>query len=289
MTQDILTGFIATASQARHESIEIIRNFGDHQESLNDTISIEEPLEIRIAGPDFDETTLTITMRTPGQDHELSLGFIYSEGIISTLDDVADVEHCRPPSIERGIHNAICITLAPHVSFNQDQLRRNFYTNSGCGVCGKTSIESVLAKPALPLKNEFSISSMQIKQLPVCLRELQTEFPITGGIHAAGLINNEGRIVMVREDIGRHNAIDKLIGAKLLADELPLKTEGLMLSGRAGFELVQKAVMAGAEFLSAIGPPSSLSISLAKEAGMTLAGFANDRGFNLYTHPQRIS
>lgn len=289
MTSRTPAGFIATESQARHETVDILRQSGNHSEVLSDEISIEEPLEIRIGGPDFEETTLAITMRTPGHDHELSLGFLFGEGIISSIDDVTALEHCRPPSPGRGLHNSICITLAGHVRFDPEQLSRHVYTTSSCGVCGKTSIESVLEKPLQSLEHRFAITTERLTRLPHQLRHLQADFSRTGGIHAAGLISADSEIAMIREDIGRHNAVDKLIGAALLTGNIPLSGQGLMLSGRAGFELVQKAVMAGAEFLAAIGPPSSLSVELAEDSGMTLAGFVNEHGYNLYSHPKRVT
>ena len=288
MNKQTPSGFVATESQTRHEKVDILKQTGNQWESHADTISVEEPLEIRIAGPGFEDTTLAITMRTPGCDHELSLGFLFGEGIIRSLDDVTALEHCRPPSPDKGIHNSICVTLKASTPFKLEQLERHFYTSSSCGVCGKTSIDSVMEKNFTSIGHRFSIRRDQVTRLPTDLKEQQADFSYTGGIHAAGLINSEGDLFKVREDIGRHNAVDKLIGASLMAGNVPLTGHGLMLSGRAGFELVQKAIMAGIEFVAAIGPPSSLSVELAEDAGLTLTGFVSDKGFNLYSHPGRL-
>ena len=289
MNRQTPAGFVATESQIRHEKVDILKQTGDTSENLLDAISVEEPLEIRIAGPELVETTLAITMRTPGCDHELSLGFLFAEGIIKSLDDVSTQGHCRPPSPEKGIHNSISVMLATGTTFRPEQLDRHFYTSSSCGVCGKTSIENVMEKNLAAITHYFNIKRERLTALPGELRQQQADFSRTGGIHAAGLVNPAGNLLRVREDIGRHNAVDKLIGASLLASSLPLSGHGLMLSGRASFELVQKAVMAGIEFVAAIGPPSSLSIELARDAGMTLAGFVSDKGFNLYSHPWRVN
>lgn len=281
-------GFVATDSQSRNDRVEILKRTEGGVESLDDLVSVEEPLEIRIAGGGFDEMTLAITMRTPGHDDELTLGFLFSEGIIGSIDDVISLEHCRPPSPDKGFHNSICATLAPGVAFKPEQLERHFYTSSSCGVCGKTSIESVMDKSLAKIANKLRISQDALENLPEALGQYQNEFKRTGGIHAAGLVDGSGKLTEVREDIGRHNALDKLIGAALVKRHIPLAGHGLLLSGRAGFELVQKAAMAGAELVASIGPPSSLSVELAVGSGQTLAGFVSRSGFNLYSHPERI-
>ena len=281
-------GFVATDSQVRVEQVDIVRQRNGTTEAVCDHVSIEEPLEIRVAGEGFEERPLAITMRTPGRDHELTLGFLFGEGIIRSLDDVVALEHCRPPSHEHRLHNAIRIALAPGCAFMPEQLERHFYTTSSCGVCGKSSIESVTERVLSPIADVFRITAESLNRLPASLRERQSDFSRTGGIHAAGLINSSGELTVVREDIGRHNAVDKLVGACLLKGSLPLAGHGIMLYGRAGFELVQKAGMAGAEFIAAIGPPSSLSIELARSMGVTLAGFVSDSAFNLYSRPERV-
>ena len=168
-------------------------------------------------------------------------------------------------------------------------LERHFYTTSSCGVCGRSSIESVTGRVCAPIGDSFRISPDRVTRLPDDLRQRQADFSRTGGIHAAGLITSSGDLAEVREDVGRHNAVDKLVGACLVAGRIPLRAQGVMLSGRAGFELVQKAAMAGAEFVAAIGPPSSLGVELAESTGITLAGFVSDSAFNLYSHPERVT
>lgn len=282
------SGFVATESQRRSAEVEILKRSGNQTKPLDDLVSIEEPLEIRIAGPDFDETPLAITMRTPGHDNELTLGFLFSEGIIRSVGDIISLEHCRPASPDKGIHNSICATLAPGAVFKPEHLQRHFYTSSSCGVCGKTSIESVMDKTFAKITDTLRISHNDLQLLPDSLRQCQNEFARTGGIHAAGLIVGTGNLTEVREDIGRHNALDKLIGACLIKGSVPLRGHGVLLSGRAGFELMQKAAMAGAELVASIGPPSSLSVELAMNSGQTLAGFVSGAGYNLYCHQQRV-
>ena len=286
---DAAPGFVATASQVRLEPVEISRQRDGRSETVCDSVSIEEPLEIRVAGAGFEETALAVTMRTPGCDDELTLGFLFSEGIIRSIDDIVALEHCRPPSPGKRLHNAIRVTLSAGCAFRPEQLLRHFYTSSSCGVCGSTSIDSVMNKTLAPVASAFRITPANLRRLPAHLRQLQTDFSRTGGIHAAALVDASGELTEVREDVGRHNAVDKLIGARLMCGGIPLDGHGLMLSGRAGFELVQKAAMAGAEFVAAIGPPSSLSIELAERAGLTLAGFVSDAGYNLYSHFERVA
>ena len=288
MSDRLQTGFLATDSQRRREGVDVIRRNDDRADSTSDLLSVEEPLEIRLVSPDIDEMTLAITMRTPGQDHELALGFLFSEGIIHSLDQVSGIEHCRPPSPDKGFHNSLCVALAKGTPFSPEQLSRHIYTSSSCGVCGKTSIESVMNASVREIPATLNLAGSQLTRLPSFLRQQQQEFAQTGGIHAAGLIESDGSLSRVREDVGRHNAVDKLIGSLLLENALPLHQRGLMLSGRTGFELVQKAAIAGIELVAGIGPPSTLARELAEETGITLCGFVRDSGFNIYSHPHRI-
>jgi FdhD protein len=281
-------GFVARESQLKRETLEITRVSAAGTASSSDAVSVEEPLEIRLSAPGIDEFTLTITMRTPGHDDELALGFLYTEGVIESLGDVAVVEHCRPSSGDLGIHNSLRVVLEADVAFDMSQLARHFYTASSCGVCGKTSIESVMQRRDTKIPDSLRLTFEQIQQLPIQLREQQTEFSATGGIHAVGLIDGAGKVVRVREDVGRHNAMDKLVGSLLLESSLPLAEHGVVLSGRASFEMVQKAAAVTAQVIIAIGPPSSLAIALAKETGITLAGFLRDARFNLYSHESRL-
>ena len=281
------SGFVASTSQRRHEDVTIQRHVPGAHARASDTLPVEEPLEIRLAGNNFEEQVPAITMRTPGQDDELALGFLFSEGVIRNAADVIDLAHCRPPA-EGGFHNSIRVTLAAHNTFDPAAIERRFHTTSACGVCGRTSIDGVVDRQFAPLTDGFSMTQSALMQLPGQLRERQAEFSRTGGIHAAGLVDATGAITIVREDIGRHNAVDKVIGACLLQDLIPLSSHALLLSGRAGFELVQKAVTAGIECVASIGAPSSLSAQLAEESGLTLAGFVSEAGFNMYSHPRRV-
>lgn len=285
----IRKGFVARESQPRQKTLTITRVSSMDSVHDSDAITIEEPLEIRLAAPDLDEFPLAITMRTPGNDNELALGFLYTEGVVRSRGDLLAVEHCRPPVGDGRIHNSIRVVLETHVSFDPALLQRHFYTTSSCGICGKTSIEAVMNSNEIKVPQSLTMTAEQVHQLPSLLRRQQSEFSATGGIHAVGLIGPTGDLLRVREDVGRHNAMDKLIGSMLLDNDLPLSENGMVLSGRASFELVQKAAIAGAQIVIAIGPPSSLAVELAKETGITLAGFVRNHQFNLYSHPYRLA
>lgn len=257
---------------------------------LSDTLSIEEPLEIRIEyGPDAArmKKNISVTMRTPGNDLELAIGFLFTEGIISSYRDVKDVYHLQEGSPMMNIVEVELIdSFIPQVIPSD----RNFYTSSSCGVCGKTSIQSI--KTVSPFckadKASFYLATDMLYQLPGKLRTAQTSFATTGGIHASGLFTSEGELVLLREDVGRHNALDKLIGSALAQNLLPLNRHILLLSGRASFELIQKAAMAGISMVAAIGAPSSLAVELATEFDITLLGFLKEDRFNIYNSSERI-
>jgi FdhD protein len=261
-------------------------------QSGNDILAVEEPLEIRLAygTPDSAITqNLAVTMRTPGNDEELALGFIFTEGIITRNTDIDRIEHVLTNCSENN-QNIIQVTLNNAVIPNLLHAERNFYTTSSCGVCGKTSIQAIRSVSSFPSEsmNCEPIHPGLITCLPDKLAEQQQLFAATGGLHAAALFNSEGDLIFIREDVGRHNALDKLIGASLKAKMLPLTMSILLLSGRASFELVQKAAMAGIPVIAAVGAPSSLAVSLAKEFGMTLVGFLRNNRFNIYSGEERI-
>ncbi len=246
-----------------------------------DVVAVEEPLEIQLGFTSGTRQlrTLSITMRTPGHDAELALGFLFSEGLIRHRDEVAAVLAGR---------NSVRIELEPRVEVSWPDVQRHVYTSSSCGICGKTSIDAVRAQ-ACPLPADGpSVTAAVLSSLPALLRQAQPAFASTGGIHAAGLFTPQGRLLSVREDVGRHNALDKLIGLHFQQGELPLAGHILMVSGRASFELVQKALTAGIPVMAAVGAPSSLAVDLANEAGMTLAGFVREGGFNIYSGASRI-
>ena len=262
----------------------------DGTRRASDTVTIEEPLEIRLSH-DTDsgrvDQSISITMRTPGNDDELAVGFLAGETIITAANDVRAVEHCGPPSPDKGIRNVIRVELADHVRVDAGGLLRHFYTTSSCGVCGKASLDAVRVQIGERRPVSFSISADALKRLPAALRDRQTEFAHTGGLHAAGSFDAAGALLRVREDVGRHNALDKLAGSYLA--EGGLAGYGILLSGRASFELMQKAAVAGAPFVASIGPPSSLAVEMARDQGITLAGFLKADRFNVYAAGQRIA
>lgn len=256
-------------------------------QSAEDLLAVEEPLEIRII---YGETgnrqtkNISITMCTPGQDEELAAGFLFTEGIISRKAEIL----CINTAHIAGNHT-VTVELEPSVTFDPQKIERHFYTSSSCGVCGKSSIEAVKQVfPAATAPDSIRISAERVITLPQLLRKNQEVFTHTGGLHASALFDLEGNLWLVREDVGRHNALDKLIGSCLLEDKLPLEKHILLLSGRASFELIQKAAMAGVRMVCAVGAPSSLAVELAKETGITLLGFLRDGRFNIYTGGQRL-
>ena len=279
---------LATDAAVQNQSIAIKRVHNSDITDVADLITVEEPLEIRIASSTAAEFTLSVTMRTPGADTQLALGFLFGEGLISKRSDVEGVEYCGPPSPDKGLQNVIKVSLSPGVEIDPSMLERHTYTTSSCGVCGKTSIDAIRIVNPYTIGAALVIDRQTVTNIPSALREQQTEFAKTGGLHGVGVFDESGSLGLVYEDIGRHNAMDKLIGHLFNEDTLPMHGCGLVLSGRASFELVQKASMAGAEIILAVGPPSSLAVELALDQGITLAGFVGTRGFNIYTHADRI-
>lgn len=247
-------------------------------------------MEIRlesIAGQGPTGQSIAVAMRTPGDDFDLARGFLYTEGVVHGPGDIAKIEYCGPPSPDKGLHNVVEVTLADHVRFDAANLMRHFFTSSSCGVCGKASLDAVRVQLPAGERDRFEIAASDLKRLPEALRARQTEFDRTGGLHASACFDSWGRIHRLREDVGRHNALDKLIGSTL-GETAPLAGLGILLSGRASFELIQKAAMTRAAFVAAVGPPSSLAVELARDVGLTLVGFLKARTFNVYAVPQRI-
>ncbi len=251
--------------------------------AADDLLVAEEPLEIRLGyGPEHDrkETRLSVTMRTPGNDEELALGFLFTEGIVSDPAHVVRVAPCENVKAEeRG--NVVRAELHPDVDLDPAKWQRNFYTTSSCGVCGKSSIDAVRTQCTVPMGRAIALDHALITALPERMRNAQTVFKHTGGIHAAALFDAKGELWLLREDVGRHNAVDKVIGAAL-ASRLSTTNCILLVSGRAGFELVQKCIMAGIPVMAAVGAPSSLSVQLARDSGLLLIGFLRDQRFNIY-------
>lgn len=277
-------------------SLPIQKISADHSFETQDPVVIEEPLEIILEyGPTGarSQQPISVTMRTPGQDAELAIGFLFTEGILSGKTALAESpggqENHSGQESHRGTANTIHIPLSPAVTPDLKKLQRHFYTSSSCGVCGKTSIESLYTiHPPKPPATGPHIDAELLYHLPESLRKSQDLFDSTGGLHAAGLFDQQGNLQALREDVGRHNALDKLIGYALLQDLLPLDKHILLLSGRACFELIQKAAMAGITIIAAVGPPSSLAVQLARDGGITLVGFLREQRFNIYSGAHRI-
>ena len=277
----------------------VFRVKGDVSENLKDVLAVEEPLEIRIGLHDGTHRAISITMRTPGDDGELAAGFLFTEGILTSSDQIKQIRHCglkigkAAGTLNRAAalnSNTIRVDLNDKVEVDFKRLERHFYTSSSCGVCGKSSIDALRASGAKQLTDleRPRITAEMINSLPDHLRASQDVFDQTGGLHASALFTVDGELDIVREDVGRHNALDKVIGAKFLDNELPLSDRILLVSGRASFELVQKALMAEIPIMVAVGAPSSLAVELAEEFGMTLVGFVRDGSFNVYSWPTRI-
>jgi FdhD protein len=271
--------------------LSVLRVVGSAATPADDVLAVEEPLEIRLVhhvdGQPV-ERSLSITMRTPGHDLELAVGFLLTEGVIQSAKQLVGLKACGP--VVDGLRNTVKAELEPGVAVDAVRLERHFYTTSSCGVCGKSSLEALRVgdRPPLP-PNSPALAPTLIHTLPDRLREAQAVFEATGGLHAAALFDAQGTLLALREDVGRHNAVDKLIGAMALADRLPLSDVWLLVSGRASFELVQKALVAGIPAMAAVGAPSSLAVSLAEDAGMTLLGFVRQGRFNVYAGASRVA
>jgi formate dehydrogenase family accessory protein FdhD len=261
----------------------------ERTQQVNDLLAAEEPLEIRISFGNYNQRiqkNISVTMRTPGNDFELARGFLFTEGIIKNISDIESIQHCNNLN-----ENVVRVELKEDVEVEINKLERNFYTTSSCGVCGKSSIEAVKTVCRLEREenDDVKFSAKIIYTLPGILRSCQDVFDFTGGLHGCGLFDNAGKLLLSREDVGRHNALDKLIGAALHQSLFPLHNYLLLLSGRASFELIQKAWMAGVTIIAAIGAPSSLALQMAEEAGITLIGFLRNKSFNIYSGSHRIT
>ena len=255
-------------------------NVAGNRSEINDVTAREEPLEIRVEG-----RSVAVVMRTPGHDEELAAGFLVSEGVVQSPRDILEVSQC--PSTGNSMGNIVDVLLGGAV-VNWDSLTRHVFSASSCGLCGKTSIESVFQQfPAV--KGGWQVSPALIASLPDKLRAAQETFSKTGGLHASGLFDLEGNLLVLREDVGRHNALDKILGHALMHGLLPLDRHILLVSGRVSFEIIQKALAGGIALVAAISAPSSLAVDFAQEANQTLIGFLRGETMNVYTHPQRIS
>lgn len=259
---------------------------GDLRESVDDRVAVEEPLEIRLGYSVNGErrtSSVSITMRTPCDDEDLASGFLFTEGIVRSWDDIVIVKPCRGD-------NTVRVELEDDVTVDLDRLQRHFYTTSSCGVCGKASLDALYAQGAeAPATSRWAFPRDVLVTIPERLRQAQATFEETGGLHAAAAFTPDGELVVVREDVGRHNAVDKVIGALLVQGALPAPSLGLMVSGRASFELTQKALLAGMPLLAAVSAPSSLAVQLAREFNMALIGFLRGNTFNVYAGEERLA
>jgi FdhD protein len=271
--------------ETAHRSVSVVRVRNGVSERIADAAAVEEPLQVRIDGEAF-----AVLMRTPGDDRHLTAGFLYSERILRSAPDVVSIEPCVDRT-HPGRSNVIDVALAPGArTAAEDRLaeQRKVVANAACGLCGRVTIESLQVQ-APYIDAAWTLDRQRAATLPSRLRARQSAFDETGGLHAAGLFAPDGTCDGLAEDVGRHNAVDKVVGRLLLDDRLPRADRALVVSGRASFEIVQKAFLAGIPIVAAVSAPSSLAIDLAAAAGITLLGFVRDGGFNVYTHPQRIT
>jgi FdhD protein len=254
-----------------------------------DTLATEEPMEIRLLTGESRQT-VAVTMRTPGADFELAAGFLYGEGIVQGADDIAKISYCVDSDLDAAQqYNIVNVELRSGRAYDLRPLERHFYTTSACGVCGKASLEQLELRGCPVALPGPEVSAETLYSLPEKLREAQGLFDATGGLHAAALFDAEGNLVALREDVGRHNATDKLVGWALLEGRLPLSGHIVMVSGRSSFEILQKCLTAGVPFVCAISAPSSLAVDVAREFGMTLVGFLRERRFNVYAGQDRVA
>jgi FdhD protein len=261
---------------------EVVTVDGDRRSRRSDRLATEEPMEIRVEEPGAEQRSVAVTMRTPGHDFELAVGFLLTEGLIFGRDDVRSVRYCAVPREEQH-YNVVSVSVARVLEFEQ----RSFYATSSCGVCGKASLDAIDVQCA-PIADGPVIARAVVTALPEALRGAQAVFERTGGLHAAGLFDPQGTLIASREDVGRHNAVDKLVGSQLLEGRLPLSESILMVSGRASFEIIQKAATAGIPIVCAVSAPSSLAVDAARRFGLTLVGFLRGERFNIYTRAERI-
>ena len=274
----------ALERRATRVSVTAVR--GAAVETRDDRLAGEEPMAIRVAGPGQTPVDVSVTMRTPGHEAELAVGFLHAEGLLLDRDEIEAVELGDPSALARPDDEVLVRLRRP---FDPALLAaRHFAVSSSCGICGKAALDDIHVRAA-PIPDGPVVTPEVLWRLPARLREAQAVFEATGGLHAAGLFEADGTLVAVREDIGRHNALDKLIGSRLLAGELPLSGRIVLVSGRIGFELVQKAAVAGAPILAAVSAPSDLAVDAAERLGITLLGFLRGEGFNVYTRPDRVA
>ncbi len=283
----------SVASSSLEKQISVTEVTVDAALARDDLVAVEEPVEIRLVhGPENDRKmrSVSVTMRTPGHDEELAAGFLMTENIIQSADQIADFQFRGIDADGQQTGNIVRVELRPDISVDLARLQRNFYTTSSCGVCGKASLEALNVQGLVPLAADtFRITAERVRGLPELLRQQQATFNRTGGLHGAGLAGADGHLVDSREDVGRHNAVDKLVGRWFLDGKTPLHEYAMIVSGRVSFEIMQKALVAGIPLIIAVGAPSSLAIEMARQYHMTLVGFTSPARFNLYSAAERIA
>jgi len=288
----VLAGYDKTDPIAGISSADVQRVRASHVERGQDSLAIEEPLEIRVSYVVDGRRrmdSLCVTMRTPGRDLDLAAGFLFTEQVIQSPAEIKNISHCVPAGALAAACNTVRVDLVDGVDFNLDRLRRNFYASSSCGVCGKASLEALEIKSASRVpENGFRVAESIVHSLPDLLEASQPVFRQTGGLHAAALFEDQGRLAGCAEDVGRHNAVDKVIGTELRGGRVPISERLLLVSGRSSFEILQKALAAQIPIVAAVGPPSSLALDLAKRFGITLLGFVREGRFNIYAGAERI-
>lgn len=275
---------------SRTRPVPVRRVTAQDDTTIDDVLAVEEPLAIRVAATDGTSRRVAVTMRTPGDDHELAVGWLLAEGVLRGPHEILDVAWCvrdEADPVQTG--NVVTVTLARAQLPDLSALDRHGLVSSACGVCGRASLEALAEAGLDPVTSDLVVPFDQLRALPVALRSHQPTFEATGGLHAAARVGATGRVHDVREDVGRHNAVDKLLGSALLDRDLPWHDQVLVLSGRASYELLQKAVVAGVPVVAAIGAPSTLAVQVADSFGITLVGFLRDARANVYTHPHRIA
>ncbi len=277
---------MAASEQVRRNvtPVRVVAVHGDARSERADALATEEPLEIRVQGPGQEAQRVAVTMRTPGGDFELAAGFLFTEGLVAA-NDVRRVAYCDDLDDEEQRYNVVTVTLER--PFDAERLSRNFYATSSCGVCGKASLDDIAVHCDV-VPAGFTVDADVLVSLPERLRHAQRVFERTGGLHAAGLFDADGTALSVREDVGRHNAVDKVIGEQLLTGRVPLADRVLQVSGRASFEIVQKAAVAGIPIVCAVSAPSSLAVDAGERLGVTVVGFVRDARCNVYTHADRV-
>jgi len=274
------------------DPLKILRFINGSLKSADDLVVVEEPMEIRLGFGSVNnriEESIAITMRTPGNDFELAVGFLFSEGIIHDKNDILSVKYCFTSIPDQQDKNIVRVELTPGLEIDLSKQKRNFFAHSGCGICGKASIDAVyktISRKALEIDVKLTIKTLL--QIPIKTLKQQVNFNNTGGIHSASVFDSSGKMLVIKEDVGRHNAVDKIMGHFLLSNDPVLSDRILFLSGRMGFELVQKASMAHIPIVVSVGAPTSLSVKLGKELGMTLVGFTRENKFNIYCGEERI-